>query len=58
MKDSFAFDVEIVYQDSTLFMRSLDVDSLITNIVLKKNINICINLHYNKVDAIEGINKS
>ena len=58
VKDSFAFDIEVVYQDSTLFMGSLDVDSLITNIVLKKNINICINLHYNKVDVIEGINKS
>ena len=58
VKDSFAFAEEILYQDGKLFMGSLDVDSLFTNITLKETINICTNLLYNNVDVIEGINKS
>ena len=41
IKDSFAFAKEIVDQDSSLFMTSLDVDSLFTNIPLDETINIC-----------------
>ena len=58
VKDSFAFAEEIVHQDSKLFMGSLDVDSLFTNIPLKVTINICTNLLYKNVDVIEGINNS
>ena len=58
VKDSFAFAEEIVHQDGKLLMGSLDVDSLFTNIPLKKTINICTNLLYKNVDIIEGINKS
>ena len=58
VKDSFAFAEEIVHQYGTLFMGSLDVDSLFTNIPLKEAINICTNLLYKNVDVIEGINKS
>ena len=47
-KDRFAFAEEIVQQDSKLFMGSLDVDSLFTNIPLEETINICTNLLYNK----------
>ena len=54
VKDSFAFAEEIVHQDGKLFMSSLDVDSLFTNIPLKETINLV----YNNVDVIEGINKS
>ena len=57
VKDSFAFAEEIVHQDGKIFMSSLDVDSLLTNIPLKGTINICTNLLYNNVDAIERINK-
>ena len=39
-------------------MGSLDVDSLFTNIPFRETISICINSLYNKVDLIEGINKS
>ena len=39
-------------------MSSLDVDSLLTNIPLKGTINICTNLLYNNVHAMERINKS
>ena len=34
---------EIVHQDGELYMGSLDVDSLFSNISLKETINICIN---------------
>ena len=58
MKDSFAFAEEIVDQDAKLFMGSLDVDSVFTNISLKETISICTSLIYKNVDVIEGINKS
>ena len=58
VKDSFAFADEIVHQDSKIFMGSLDVDSLFTNIPLEETINICTNLLYDNEDVIEGINKS
>ena len=58
VKDYFAFVEEIVHHDGKLFMGSLDVDSLFTNIPLKETISICTNLLYNKVAVIEGINKS
>ena len=57
VKDSFAFAEEIVHQDSKLYMDSLDVDSLFTNIPLEETINICTNLIYDNVDVIEGMNK-
>ena len=44
VKDSFAFAEEIVQQDSKLFMGSLDVESLFTNIPPEETINICTNL--------------
>ena len=43
VKDSFNFTTEIVEQDSSNFMRSLDIDSLFTNIPLEKAIEICTN---------------
>ena len=49
---------KIVQQDGKLFIGSLDVDSLFTNIPLKETINTCTNLLYKNVDIIEGINKS
>ena len=58
VKDSFAFAEEIVHEDGKIFMSSLDVDSLLTNIPVKGTINICTNLLYNNVHAIERINKS
>ena len=36
VKDSFNFTTEIVEQDSSNFMRSLDIDSLFTNIPVEK----------------------
>ena len=43
VKDSFHFPEEIVDQQHDLFMGSLDVDSLFTNIPLEQTIEICTN---------------
>ena len=58
IKDSFAFAKEIVDQNSSLFMASLDVDSLFTNIPLDETINICTESIFNESDTAEGLNKS
>ena len=42
VKDSFSFAEKIRNQDQTLFMASLDVDSLFTNIPLDETIDICV----------------
>ena len=57
IKGSFAFAEEIVHQDNKLFMGSLGVNSLFTNIPLEETINICANMLDNNEDVIEGINK-
>ena len=44
--DSFHFAEEICKQDPNLYMASLDVDSLFTNIPLDETINICIDSLY------------
>ena len=42
VKDSFSFCKEIVNQDPQLFMASLDIQSLFTNIPLDEKIDICV----------------
>ena len=58
IKDSFAVAKEIVDQDSSLFMASLDVDSLFLNIPLDGTINICTESIFNESDTVVGLNKS
>ena len=58
LKDSFAFAEEIAHQDSKLFIGSVDVHLLFTDIPLEKTINICTKLFYDNGDVIEGLNKS
>ena len=55
VKDSFHFAEEIVDQQHDLFMGSLDVDSLFTNITLEETIKICTNL---KSKTVECLNKT
>ena len=43
VKDYFVFVKQILHQDSELFMGSLDVYLLFTNIPLEETINICTN---------------
>ena len=53
---SFSFAKEIVEPDSSFYMGSLDVDSLITNIPLEETINICTESIYDQNDSVEGLN--
>ena len=57
VKDTFSFAKDIVEQDISLIMGSLDVDLLFTNIPLDETINICTNALYSKQDIIQSINK-
>ena len=57
VKDSFSFANEIVEQDSSFYMVSLDVDSFITNIPLEETINICTESIDDQNDSIEGLGK-
>ena len=57
VKDIFSFAKEIVKQNSSLVMGSLDVDSSLTNIFPDETIDICTNTIYSEQDVIEGINK-
>ena len=58
VKDSFSFAKEITKYDSSLFMASLDVESLFTNIPLKETINNCVNDLHNKNLYNGKLNKS
>ena len=42
VKDSFSFAKDIITYDSSLYMASLDVESLFTNIPLNETINNCV----------------
>ena len=51
IKNSFEFAKEVIEQDSGLFMASLDVESLFTNITLEETINIyCDTLFANEAE--------
>ena len=52
MKNSFNFATEIVEQDSSNFMGSLDIDSDFTIILLEKTIEICINNLFKNSDTV------
>ena len=55
--DSFNFAEEICKQDSNLYMGSLDVDSLFTNIPMDETIDICIDSLYKDNENIPKIPK-
>ena len=56
MKDSFEFAKIICEQDAGLFMASLDVDSLFTDVPLEEIIHVCVNELF-KSNSIHGLNK-
>ena len=58
VKDSFSFAKEITKYDSSLFMASLDVESLFTNIPLKETVNNCVSHLHNKNLYNGKLNKS
>ena len=57
VKDVFCVAKEIIEQDSSIVISSLDVDSLFTNIPHDETINICTNAVYSEQDVIQGITK-
>ena len=58
VKDSFQFAEEICEQNLKIYMGSLDVDSLFTNIPLNETIDICVNQLFGNTDTAEGFTKS
>ena len=57
VKDSFLFAQEIVDQQHDLFMGSLDVDSLFTNIPLEETIEIRTNKLFTESETAEDLSK-
>ena len=57
VKDSFEFAKDITQQSSKLFMASLDVDSLFTNVPLDETIEICVNELFKSSQTVSGLNK-
>ena len=57
IKDSFNFATEIDEQDSSNFMGSLDVGSLIADILPEETIEICTNNLSKNSDIVHGIEK-
>ena len=58
VKDSFHFDEEVVDQQHDLFMGSLDIDSLFTNIPLNETFEICTNEHFKQSETVECLSKT
>ena len=58
VKHSFHFAEVIVDQQHDLFMGSLGVDSLFTNIPLEETIEICTNELFKESETVEGLSKT
>ena len=58
VKDSFHFAEEIVDQQHDLFMGSLDVDSLFTNIYLEETIESCTNELFKESETVEVLSRT
>ena len=58
VKDSFYFAEEIVDQQHDLFMGSLDVDSLFTNIPFEEIIEICTHKLFTESETAEGLSRT
>ena len=56
-KDSFNFATEVVEQDSSKFMGSVDIDSLYTNIPLEEIIEIPTNNLFKNSNIVDGLKK-
>ena len=57
LKDSFEFAKIIFQGDAGLFMASLDVNSLFTNVPLEETINICVYELFKTKSSIHGLSK-
>ena len=57
VKHSFSFATEIVEQDSSNFMGSLDIDSFCTNITHEETIEICTNELFKNNGIVHSLKK-
>ena len=57
VKNSFEFSKEIADQDPGLFMPSLDVESLLTNIPLEETISVCCDSLFSNNSKVSNINR-
>ena len=57
VKGSFNFYEEIAEQDFEFFMVSLGVDSIFTNVLLEKTIDICTNTLFENIEKVEDLSK-
>ena len=57
LKDMFEFSHDILNQNPNLFMASLDVDSLFTNIPLDETFNIIIEILFSENETVHNLNK-
>ena len=58
IKNSFKFAKEVIEQDSGLYMASLDVESLFTNIPLEETINISCDSLFSNEAKINNFNRN
>ena len=58
VKNSLNFTTEILEQDSSDFKKSLDIDSLFTNITLEEATEVCTNNLFKNNDIVYGLQKS
>ena len=58
VKHYFHFSEEKVNQQHDLFMGSLDVDSLFTNMPLESNIQVCPDELFEESETVEGLSKT
>ena len=57
VKNSFGFAKGITQHTSKLFMASLDVDSLFTNVLLEENTKICVRKLSKSIQTVSGLTK-
>ena len=57
VKGFFDFAKDITQQSSNLFMASLDVDSLFTDVPFDETIEICVNELFKSNQTVSGLNK-
>ena len=55
--NSFEFGKEVLQQDPSLFMASLDVEALFTSLPLLETIDICINELFENKDTVNDMNR-
>lgn len=58
IKNTFDFGKEVLQQDASLFMGSLDVEALFTSLPLNETIDIAVNELFKDTNVVNNLNKS